>query len=162
MSVVTTTETLSPTSRVWIYQADRPFSEEDLPAIRESIAAFARSWISHNRQLQAFGDVYHDRFVVLMVDESGADASGCSIDSSVHFLKRLGQQFGVDLFDRLRFSYFAQDEVHTVDRDTFAELYASGAIGDDTLVFDTLVNTREAFERSFLKPLKESWHARLV
>ena len=162
MSVVSTAETLSPSSRVWIYQADRPFDEEDLPRLRTQLRAFAEAWVSHNRQLKAFGEVYHNRFVVLMVDESKAGASGCSIDSSVHFLKRLGQEFGVDLFDRLRFSYLALDEVHTVDRNTFAELYASGAIQDETPVFDTLVDTREAFERSFLKPLKESWHFRLV
>lgn len=104
----------------------------------------------------------HNRFILLMVDESQADASGCSIDSSVRFLKQLQAKYGVDLFDRMAFSYKDGEEVHTVSRDKFNELYASGAINDDTLVFDTLVNTKAGFDAGWLKPLSESWHARLV
>jgi len=79
-------ETFPATSRVWIYQSKTAFSETDVTEIRGHIAAFTQQWASHNRALQATGDVLHGRFIVLMVDESQAGASGCSIDSSVHFV----------------------------------------------------------------------------
>ena len=155
-------DTLPDTTRVWVYQSNRPFRDEDIPEIRSKAQAFAQSWISHNRQLRAHADVLHNRFVVLMVDESRADASGCSIDKSVYFLKQLQAEYGVDLFDRMAFSYMDGEEVATVPRETFARLYQESKINGDTLVFDTLVSTKEELDRNWLKPLNQSWHRRMV
>jgi hypothetical protein len=154
---------LSPYSRVWVYASDRPFAEADVPAIRHKLQAFAQQWVSHNRQLRADADVLHNRFVVLLVDESQADASGCSIDKSVAFLKSLQGEYGVDLFNRMIFSYQdAQGAVHSVDRDTFSRLYATEQINDDTLVFDPLVTTKADLDGVFLKKLSQSWHRRMI
>lgn len=150
-------------TRVWIYQANQPFPEGDLPLIRRQVSDFAQQWISHNRLLKAAGDVLHNRFVVLMADESHVDAGGCSIDKSVAFLKTLQSDYGVDLFDRMRFSFVdAEGQVQTVDKPTFAALYANGAIDDETIVFDTLVATKADFEAAFTKPLAQSWLKRMV
>ena len=149
-------------ARLWIYQAERPFREEDVPAIRARLQQFAAQWVSHNRQLQATGEVLHQRFVVLAVDESRADASGCSIDKSVAFLKALQAEYDRDLFNRMNFSYKDGDEVHTVSREEFIRLYAEGIIDDDTPVFDTLVAAKGDFEAGFLKPLGKSWHKRMI
>ena len=156
-------QTLSDQSKVWIYQSNRVFADKDVPKIRAYVRQFAAQWISHNRQLKAFGDVFHNRFIVLMVDESQAGASGCSIDKSVYFLKELQNEFEVDLFDRMSFSFVAPDgTVMTVPREEFAKSYAEGKISDETPVFDTLVATKGAFDREFKKPLSASWHRRMV
>lgn len=159
---MTAYDVLPDSTRVWIYQANQPFKEEDIPEIRREAQAFAQSWISHNRQLRAHADVLHNRFIVLMVDESQADASGCSIDKSVYFLKQLQAEYGVDLFDRMAFSFKDGEEVFTVPREEFARLYQEGRINDHTLVFDTLVSTKEELDQKWLKPLSQSWHKRMV
>ncbi len=159
---MTTTDILPPSTRVWIYQSNQPFAAKDTTDIRQAVQAFAQQWISHNRQLRAHADILHDRFIVLMVDESQAGASGCSIDKSVYFLKGLQAQYGVDLFDRMRFSYLDGEEVKTVSHEEFATLYAQGKINDETPVFDTLVNNKGDFDAYFIKPLKESWHKRMI
>lgn len=156
------TFTLPDTTRVWVYQANRPFRTEDVPLIRHRVKNFAQEWVSHNRQLKADAEVYHDRFIVLMVDEGQADASGCSIDTSVRFLQGLQAEFQVDLFDRMAFTYQDETGVKTTDRTEFARLYAEGAINDDTPVFDNLVNTLGDFQRRWVKPLGQSWHKRMV
>ena len=159
---MTAYDVLPDSTRVWIYLANQPFKEEDIPVIRREAQAFAQSWISHNRQLRAHADVLHNRFIVLMVDESQADASGCSIDKSVYFLKQLQAEYGVDLFDRMAFSFKDGEEVFTVPREEFARLYQEGRINDHTLVFDTLVSTKEELDQKWLKPLSQSWHKRMV
>jgi len=160
---LTSIDALPATTRVWIYQSSRPFTEAETEQVREHIQRFVSQWVSHNRALRAAAEVLHHRFVLLMVDESQADASGCSIDASVHFLKGLQAEFGVDLFDRMRFSYEdANGQVHTLNRDDFAKAYAAGTIRDETIVFDTLVDQKGAFDEQFRKPLKDSWHARMV
>lgn len=162
MSISSTHDVLPATTRVWIYQSTSPFREEDLPTVRTQVQQFTRQWISHNRQLRAFGDVLYNRFIVLMVDESQADASGCSIDKSVYFLKSLQQNYGVDLFDRMHFTYRDASGIHTVSRDEFASRFAKGQINEQTEVFDTLVNTKSDFDKAFIRPLGESWHKRMV
>jgi ABC-type uncharacterized transport system ATPase subunit len=153
---------LPPSTRVWVYASNQPFKADDAPAVRAKIQDFAQQWVSHNRQLRSIGDLVHDRFVVLMVDESQAGASGCSIDKSVYFLKSLQAAYGVDLFDRMQFSYLDGETVKTVNRDAFAQLYQEGQINDDTLVFDPLVNNKADFDAAFVKPLGQSWHKRMV
>lgn len=153
---------LPDSTRVWIYQSNRPFRESELPGLKENVARFAQSWISHNRQLRAHGDVLHQRFIVLMVDESQAGASGCSIDKSVNFLKQIEQAYSVDLFDRMSFTWLEDGEVKSAASTEFAELYRAGSITGDTLVFDNLVKTKGELEEKWLKPLNESWHKRFI
>jgi hypothetical protein len=153
----------SPESRVWIYQADRELSDQEADQIGRLLQEFTASWVSHNRQLLSTGALLYNRFVVLMVDESRADASGCSIDKSVHFLKQLEEQFGISLFERMTFAWLDQaGSIWTADRDEFARMYMDGRITAETLVFDHLVSTRQQFEEEWVKPLQDSWHKRMV
>ena len=153
---------LTPESRVWIYQSSRPFTADEQLKLNEMLAQFSTAWTSHSQQLRAHSKIYKDRFVVLMVDESQAGASGCSIDKSVHFLQQVQAHFGVDLFDRMQFAYLAEDEVKVLPKAAFGAAYQEGAINDQTLVFDNLVKTKADFESKWIKPLAESWHKRMV
>jgi hypothetical protein len=159
---MTAFQTLPPSSRVWIYQANRPFLPEEVPQLKEHVHRFAQNWISHNRLLQASGDVLYDQFIVLTVDESQVDAGGCSIDRSVHFLKQFENAYGVDLFDRMTFTWLDGEIVRSADSREFARLYQEGKITDETLVFDNLVKTKGELEEKWLKPLNESWHRRFL
>ena len=154
---------LPGTSRVWIYQADGVVPDAAVDTVRSSIQRFTTDWTSHNVMLKAAGDLIHQRFVVLAVNEMHAGVSGCSIDASVQFMRDLGSQLGMDFMDRLNFAYVtATNEIRAVHKDALAELYRSGEINDQTLFFDNLVNTRDDFESRWMVPLGESWMKRLV
>lgn len=155
-------EILPDSTRVWIYQSTRVLDTSEVEEIKTTIKRFAEQWISHNQDLRAFADVYYNQFIVLMVDESQAGASGCSIDKSVHFIKRLEMEYSLNLFDRMTFSYKDGEAIKMANRETFSTLYKSGKINDETLVFDNLVKTKGEFESQWLKPLNESWHKRMV
>ena len=126
-------EALPDTTRVWIYQSNRPFTQEEGVEITALAKQFAQRWVSHSQQLRAFATLLHDRFLVLMVDESNAGASGCSIDSSVAFVKALQAKYEVDFFDRMRFSFQGEDGVKTLSRMDFSQWYQAGKIGAETL-----------------------------
>ena len=159
---MTASNTISATSRVWIYQSSKPFPKEEIIALNLRIQSFCKSWVSHSNQLKASGSIYYDRFIVLMVDESQAGASGCSIDKSTHFIQSLEREYGVDMFDRMNFAYLDGDTVKTAYREEFMELYKNGSITDETLVFDNLVKTKAAFDTAWKKPLSSSWHKKLM
>lgn len=155
-------QTLPDTTRVWIYQSNKPFPDRAIDEVKTKIKAFVENWASHGRNLSSYGDLLHKQFVILMVDENAAGASGCSIDSSVYFLKALQAEYEVDLFDRMTFTYLDGSDIKTVPRIVFGQLYRDGKINDETMVFDTLVNNKGDFENKWIKPLGKSWHKRLV
>lgn len=161
--LATSLNQLPAQSRVWIYAAERALSPQEAETVKTTADHFARQWVSHNQQLRSASDLIYDRFLILAIDQSLAGASGCSIDSSVHFVQRLGSELQVDFFNRMVFHY--QDDngqVHSLSREDFQAAYQAQKINDQTLVFDPLVNNVEGLHHSFLKPLQDSWHARMV
>jgi hypothetical protein len=95
-------ENFSPTSRVWYYLSDRPFDSTESDYIQTKIDEFVTvNWKSHGAKLNATGILLHNQLIVLSVDDSSLGASGCSIDSSVKFIKELGTELKVDFFNRM-------------------------------------------------------------
>jgi hypothetical protein len=101
-------------SRVWIYQADRQLDGTELAFVKDGLDAFIADWAAHGKGLQAQGEVVYDRVLILCVNETSVHASGCSIDSSVRFVKVLGSELGVDFFDRLHLNLLTGDGIERI------------------------------------------------
>ena len=110
----------APSSKVWVYQAERNLSSEEVAVADKAIEQFTEQWAAHSQELKAKGAILHQRFLVLMVDESQANASGCSIDSSVHFVQELGKHLSIDFFDRLNIAYNVNKSIINETIETFA------------------------------------------
>jgi len=149
-------------ARVWVHQADALIPDEQLAEVHNHVMNFAKSWVSHNKDLAATGSILHNRFVVLVVDETKVGASGCSIDKSTHFLQALGHTYSVDFFNRHVYTYIKDDELHTVSQDELKKLYDDGSLDDETLIFDNLVNSKEIFLDRWVVPIGKSWIKRVV
>ncbi len=150
-------------SRLWLYQSDRPFSPEEVRKIREKGAAFINEWTAHGSKMKAALEVFHDHFIGIFADETTTEASGCSIDSSVHFIQELEQEFNIHLMDRTNVAYRKQDDtIRVVSLEKFREMTKVGMIGEETTVFNNLVTTKEEFEKNWEVPFHQSWHKQLV
>lgn len=150
-------------SRIWIYGAERELNETETATIKTRLQEFIAGWVSHRKELRAGADVLYNRFLVIAVDETQAEASGCSIDGSVHFLQELGAELGIDFFNRMRFSYRdGSGNVQTVSREEFKDMYKGGQLENDTVVFDTLIKELGELRQIFERPLEDSWHSRMV
>jgi hypothetical protein len=146
--------------RIWIYQADRNFTEQEAADIQSELNQFSSEWNAHGQPLEAQAKVMHNRFIVMAVDESAFEASGCSIDSSVRFLRTLGQKYHLNLFDRTRMAYLSGEDVETCALNEIGELYKQGLIGDDTLVFDNSILYAGDLESTWKKPFAQSGFSR--
>ena len=150
-------------SRVWIYQANQPFDDADIPHVNEEIDLFCEQWTSHNKDLKAIGGVMHDQFVVLVVDESHASTSGCSIDKSIAFIKNLEQKYNRSLLERDRIAWLDENEqIHTLKLADLTKAIAEGKLNMDTKVFDNLVATRRDYISRWTVPLGSSWMKRFT
>lgn len=152
----------SPQSKVWVYQSDRPFTADEETTLNGALAQFTQQWTAHNQQLKAIGEVRNNRFIILMVDETQAEASGCSIDKSVHFIKEIESHFGVALFNRLLVSYEVNGAVKTTNVNELENLFATGQIKQDTFVFNALVTTKEQLDSQWQQPICQTWMKRYL
>jgi hypothetical protein len=151
----------SENSRVWIYQADRVFLPQELYSLHHLLQSFTASWQAHGHELRAGYEIRYSRFIILLVDEVQAGATGCSIDKSVNLMKTLEHDFGVTLFDRFNIAYKKAGEVLSCNRRQFQELINTEAVDENTIVFDNTVQTRKQLETNWEIPLKQSWHPRI-
>jgi hypothetical protein len=154
-------ETIQDTDRVWVYQANRLFTNEEAEFITLSGKRFTDSWAAHGKSLRAQVQVVHNLFVVVNVDEMQAKATGCSIDSSVHWVSSLGKELGIDFFDRMRVAYLDKDSrIEIADAAEFEHLAHSGMIESDVYVFNNMAFIGKDLRNSWLIPANESWHSR--
>lgn len=117
-------ENLPKSSNVWLYQADRELTENEIIFINDELNVFIREWATHGTQLHGSFEVKHNRFVVLAVDENKVPTSGCSIDTSVHKMKEIGAKIKVDFFNRMNLFVTKEGEwrkVHISDLKDFKD-----------------------------------------
>lgn len=140
---------LSNDSKVWVYQSDRPFTNNEKSFLSDQLNEFIASWAAHGSKLKADAIVINDYFIVLAVDENLASASGCSIDSSVKFIKSIGQHLNIDFFNRLKL---------IVNKDTETKMIHFSDLSQytDWNLYNTLVNTVDQLNQSFLIPVEQS------
>lgn len=92
---------LPDNSRVWLYLASRKLDSTELLFAEEQLFKFLQNWKAHGKSLSCNGTILFSQYLILCVNEADEAASGCSIDSSVHFIKSLGNELNVDFFNRM-------------------------------------------------------------
>ena len=142
-------------SRVWVYQADRGLTDQEVVFIKQRLLDFCNNWKAHHAHLKSSYQVLHNRFMILLVDEQQLDASGCSIDSSVALIKSIEEELSLDLFNRTVVAYEVEEEILTLPMLNFKKLVQA-----DTIVFNNLVTNKTGLENDWRVEAKDSWHAK--
>lgn len=153
---------LSNESRVWIYQCNRSFTDEEIIKISQDIETFLEAWAAHGQQLKTSYLVKYKRFIIISADETKSSASGCSIDSMVHFIQSLEKEYKVDLLDKMNVSYKHGEHIAFKPLMDFKKMVKQRAVNANTIVFNNLVANKQEFQEFWEVPLKDSWHARFL
>ncbi|MGC4039952.1 MAG: ABC transporter ATPase [Flavobacterium sp.] len=153
-------ENLPEESRIWIYQSNRKFSDVELAEIENELKIFIENWAAHGTGLEASYLLKYNRFIVLAVNQEVQQATGCSIDSSVAFIQKLEQQYGVDLLDKMNVTFKNGEHIAHKSLIDFKRMAKEKAVTQNTIVFNNLVNTIEEFNENWEVPAGDSWHSR--
>jgi len=146
-----------PSSRAWVYQGSRPFSEREEKEINEQLLQFTLQWHAHARPVKGWAKLLFHRFIIIMADETEIEVSGCSTDSSARVIKSLERQYSVQFFDRLLLAFLVKDKVELVPMNQLSYAWEKGFITAETLFFNNTVGTKAELENNWLIPLKNSW-----
>lgn len=155
-------DSLTDTARVWIYQANRSFSEEEFVEISTALDRFVSEWTAHGSDLKAGYEIKYKRFIVIALDQDYASASGCSIDASVHFIQQLEKKYNVDLLDKMNVSYKQGKYIAYKPLQDFKKMAKDKAISKNTIVFNNLVTNKFEYINHWEVPASESWHSRFM
>ena len=146
-----------PDSRVWIYQSDRTFSEQQQIEIDELIQQFTNSWTSHGAKVKGFGKLFFNQFIILMADETASGVSGCSTDSSVRLIKEIENKYNVDLFNRQNLAFFNGENIIQIPISKLNEAISNNLINLETYYFNNVVLSKKELEEKWIIELRDSW-----
>jgi hypothetical protein len=153
---------LPGSSKVWVYQSDRQLTQSEAERLAAETKQFITSWTAHNQDLRGGFEIPFNTFLVIAVDESLNEASGCSLDKKFHFIRSTGENLGIDFLNRKNIAYLRNGEVVLTNFNEFEKLLRQGEVNDDTIVFNNLVSSVQEYRQDWQKALKDSWHMQLL
>jgi len=153
-------ENLPEESKIWIYQSNRKFSEEEFAEIEKDLQVFVENWAAHGTSLEASFQLKYNRFIILAVNQEVQTATGCSIDSSVAFIQTLEKKYDVDLLDKMNVTFKLGEHVAHKPLIDFKKMAKDKAVTANTIVFNNLVNNIAEYNESWEVPAADSWHSR--
>ncbi len=151
---------LPATARVWIYQADRVLTAAEVAEVEPLLGQFADDWTSHGRALRAAAAFRHGWFLVIGLDESAAGASGCSIDSSVRFVRGLEQRLGVGLLGKTALAFQRGEKIELFQLADLRAAIAVGKLDEGALFFNNTLTVKGNLENKWPAPAGQTWLAR--
>lgn len=160
--MLTDFNSLPEESRVWIYQANRKLSDDEIAAIIPKLELFLENWTAHGSELLAGFEIKYNRFIVIGLNQENASASGCSIDASVHFIQTLEKEFNVDLLDKMNVTFYNGEFIAYKTLADFRKMAKDRSVSKSTVVFNNLVNTKSEYLENWEVPAKDSWHNRFL
>lgn len=160
MSESSTSEMEEAPIKMWVYLSSRLLTAEEEKWLLEKGTSFTNTWEAHGHKLLSTFLVLARGIVVIMVDESVAETTGCSIDKSVNLMKELGKEMNIDFLDRMRAAYLNENnDLKICSLDELKDAYKSGSVNDETRVFNSLISSEDDLTQKLYIPLKESWVA---
>ena len=154
-------ESLPLESKIWIYQSNRKFSDQECAEIETDLQAFLQNWSAHGTALEASYQLKYNRFIIIAVNQEVQNATGCSIDASVQFIQNLEKKYDVDLLDKMNVTFKLGEHIAHKSLLDFKKMAKDKAVTEKTIVFNNLVNTIEDWNTNWEVPASESWHSRL-
>ena len=151
---------LPDSSKIWIYQSNREFSNLEMEEVRSTLKNFVSNWKRHGDDLRASFDIRHKQFIILAVDEQYNNVSGCSIDASTHIFKQFESKFQIDLFNKLDTAFKDGEHINVVSIGDFQKFVNEQKIDSQTVVFNNMISTKKELDTSWEVSANESWHQR--
>jgi hypothetical protein len=144
-------------NKVWTFTSGRELTENELAELTQRGQDFVAQWTAHNQQLSAEFSVFEKRIIIIRVNESQHEASGCSVDKLNRFMREMEKQYGTTFLDRLLVAYRTKNsELLVQPLSVIKAMLAAGELTAETTVINTAV-TSESELKNWEQPLKNTW-----
>ena len=147
-------------SRVWVYQANRPITTQESVQISKILTQFVGKWNAHGQDLDGGFEIRDNHFIILWVNEETHGPSGCSIDSSVQCIRKIEQEFNLNLTDKSMVAFDIDGRIELIHFSKIKEAIEEGKIAKNTPMFDNSVANYQDFNSKWKVAASQSWTKR--
>ena len=155
-------EKIDNRSRIWIFQSNRKFKDDEFEHLVTQLNIFLTSWTAHGSKLNASFKIEYRMFIFIALDQNKSSATGCSIDKLVNFMKNIEDQFSLRLLDRLDIAYMVDDNIYVDRLEEFKNKILLKKIDENTIVFNNLIEIKSDLSGNWKTPISNSWHKQLI
>ena len=148
--------------RIWIYTLSKELTNEKLADFKIKCLEFVNSWTAHDVKLDASYELVNNRLLIFKVNEESYNASGCSIDKQVRFIKEQEQVLHIELLNRMLVAYEQNSELQITHQSKIKELVLSGDITKDTLIYDNTITSSDSLLLAWKVPLYKTWLSKYI
>lgn len=152
---------LADNARIWIFQSKIKLEDSVEIQLENTLKDFIHTWQAHGHDLLASCKIFHQRFIIVALDEASYQATGCSIDKLTHLMLEIEKNSGLSLMDRMQIAYESNGEVLSLPMSKFKALIGND-ISENTMVFNNLVETKGDLFDKWNVELKNSWHKQML
>ena len=143
--------TITDNSRIWIYAAEKKLTNNQETYIIQYISNHLQSWDAHKVPLIAGVTILENHFIVVALDESENEASGCSIDTLQNKIQDLEKELSVSLLNRLNVFCRIDDMIQCIPSFKLKSIAKA-----NTLFYDLTIQNKSDLH-SYLKPISKGW-----
>ena len=147
---------LGDESRIWVYQSDLPFTALQIETIASSMEKFLDQWNAHGKDLKSSYSIQHQQFLIIGVDEDDL-ASGCSIDSSVYFIRSLEDKLGIRLLERSKIPFVIGTGIRLIDVKQVTSMVKEGIIKKETRTFNNAITRKAELKTTWIQAAENTW-----
>ena len=155
-------DALPDSSHIWVFQSDRALQQAEIRQLSGFLEAFLQVWRAHGKELQSAYKIVERIFLVVAVNDAIQKATGCSIDLLFRKIGEWERGFGLTFTNRWLTAYRHGGEIKIASLSAFKEAVQSGEITRETVVFNTVVPDKKAFQNYFETRAAQSWHKRYL
>lgn len=148
---------LPDSARVWVFLADRQFSQIENTELGKKMDNFVSGWQTHGADLTAGYEIKNNVAVVVAVDESRTPPSGCSIDKVFRLLQEFGNENGIDFLNRMLVVKIEGNDIAVLGKKQAKDAYLEGILTENTAVMNPLVDNLMDYKNAFLIAFKNHW-----
>jgi hypothetical protein len=149
---------LPDSARIWVFASDRPLALAESSMLLSEVDEFLDQWKAHGAPLRNAREWRDEQFLVIGVDPTFEQASGCSIDGLFRSLQQLGAKLGTSLVSGGRVFY--RDDAGAPRLVPRPQIKA--VIRPQTPVFDTSLTSAGDYRKRFELPAQDSWVSSII
>ena len=148
-------------SRIWIFQSDLKIENNKIELIKNELEKFLIQWSSHGKELQCSYEIKYNLFIIIAVDSSVNNATGCSVDSLTNFILKIQEDNNINFFNRLSIAYNIENEIKLDNLSNIKDMIKDKKFSQETIVYNNLVKTKKEYINGWKVPALKSWHKNL-
>ncbi len=147
-------------SRIWIFQGDRPIATEEINKLEPLVKSFIDEWTSHQSTVRASFNIQYHQFIIIAVDETQVGPSGCSIDKLFRFVQSMESVLGFSLLSKNKIALMKENAIITYNLPEFKNKVKQGEIHPQDQYFDLMVQDKNGLNTEWIKPVTSGWVAK--